>query len=75
MKNLFPSLKSRHTFFGFHRVYGMQNDQLDVTVILAESSKNSVYCRQRRTRKDRGEIIQGFTPIFRGFAQFFNGIW
>ena len=37
MKNLFPSLKSRHTFFGFHRVYGMQNDRLDLTNILAET--------------------------------------
>ena len=26
MKNLFPLLKSRHAFFGFHKVYGMQND-------------------------------------------------
>ena len=42
MKNLFPSLKSRHTFFGFHRVYGMQNDRLNLTVILAETSKNYV---------------------------------
>ena len=37
MKNLFPSLKSRHTFFGFHRVYGMQSDRLDLTNILAET--------------------------------------
>ena len=37
MKTLFPSLKSRHTFFGFHRVYGMQNARLDLTNILAET--------------------------------------
>ena len=29
MKNLFPSLRICHTFFGFHRAYGMQNDRLD----------------------------------------------
>ena len=37
MKHLFPSLKSRHTFFGFHRVYGMQNNHLNLTHILAET--------------------------------------
>ena len=36
MKNLFPSSKSRHTFCRVHRVYGMQNDRLDLTIIPAE---------------------------------------
>ena len=47
MKNLFPSSKSRHTFCRVHRVYGMQNDRLDLTIILAEKNRKKMLCSQR----------------------------
>ena len=36
MKNLFLSLKSCHTFFLFHRVYGMRNGWHNLTIIFAK---------------------------------------
>ena len=59
MKHLFPSLKSCHTFFGFHRVYGMQNDRLDLTIILAEKeqTKNRP-CLSEKTDLNRTHLIQ-----------------
>ena len=44
MKNLW---KTCHPFCWVHRVYGMQNDRLDLTVILAEKNYKKMPCIQR----------------------------
>ena len=59
LKNLFPSLKSCHTFFGFHRVYGMQNDRLDLTVNEFFTVWKMMLCSQRYFQ---------FFEFFHGFS-------
>ena len=73
MKNLFPSSKSRHTFCRVHRVYGMQNDRLDLTIILAEKNWKKMLCSQRYWQNKERKIFEKvqislatehFLPIF-----------
>ena len=73
MKNLFPSSKSRHTFCRVHRVYGMQNDRLDLTIILAEKNRKKMLCSQRYWQNKERKIFEKvqislatehFLPIF-----------
>ena len=73
MKNLFPSSKSCHTFCRVHRVYGMQNDRLDLTIILAEKNWKKMLCSQRYWQNKERKIFEKvqislatehFLPIF-----------
>ena len=67
--------KSCHPFCWVHRVYGMQNDRLDLAVILAENNCKIMLCRKRslqnRLRKMVKEV-QISPAVVHYFAIFFS---
>ena len=50
--------KSCHPFCWVHRVYGMQNDRLDLTIILAEKNSKKMLCSQRYLRNKWRKMIK-----------------
>ena len=66
MKN---PLKSRHLLFRVHRVYGIQNDRLDLTVNEFLTVLKTLHCSQRnlQTNKEINERIaniSGYGALF-----------
>ena len=63
--------KSCHPFWWVHRVYGMQNNRLDLTVILAEKNSKKNHCSQRYLRNKWRKMIKE-VQISLDTVQFFD---